>query len=176
MGKWMSAALVVASLVGCGLGAPPPRDPDGLPQKGAVLEAPSPVEVLRSRGVQLEGKGRPRVRENVRAAVTVTGVLAAEGKGMSVVVGQLGCGFSVNATGKAIISNGHARVTLNNRLPADSELSVILILDTDGDLKCTEVDQLWSGSLVTTQYDLDLALDLATLEPAENWMCFAATP
>lgn len=185
MGRWMSAVVVV-SLSGCGLGVvvPVERQPDGLPKPGTVVSLGPDAPVLR---LQLQPVDRQpptltalpaevharKVRDAVGVGVNVSNVLGAEGKTLSVVVGEAGCGFSVNATGKAVVANGVAHVTLDSKLPADRELTVMLVLDTDGDGKCSAADALWSTGVVTTQEDFSLAINLASLEPGENWLCFA---
>ncbi|MBS1152465.1 MAG: hypothetical protein H6Q89_4163, partial [Myxococcaceae bacterium] len=109
---------------------------------------------------------------DVGVEVELKGLLAAEGQQLTVVVGQAGCGFWVQASGKATVVNGVARVTLSG-LPSGSQSELMVSLDTDGDGKCSEADTVWSQVLIVPQAHSTLSLDLSAMESGPNWMCFA---
>lgn len=170
MGRFVGAVAVLAVVSGCGTeGAP--AEPGGV----AVLIGTPSVKERRLLPTTVVTTAVPpaKAREGVRAGLQVRVPGASEGQLLSVVIGMAGCGFSVDAVGKAKVVNGVAQIRLNRPLPADAQREVVLSLDADGDGRCTEADTMWSGLVVTGQDDLLVTLDLEELEPGPSWMCFS---
>jgi hypothetical protein len=185
MGKLMMAAMMTV-LAGCGLGALPEQaDAKLTPESMAAIPevpyervslqaqplAPGKDPVFLARARQQFVKQQV-LHDHVSATVNVAGVLGAEGKTLKAIVGQAGCGFATMGIGSATVSNGVAHVTLSG-IPSDTQLDLVLSMDSDGNGECTEADSMWMGQLVTTQSNVTVSVDLTALEASPNWMCFA---
>lgn len=164
MGKWMAVLVVMA---GCGVGTTARDD-------GPYLIGTPELRTRRLPTATTTAPIPKAPRETVRAVLDLQAPQGHEGQRLSVLVGLVGCGISVDAVGSAKIEGGRAHVRLNRAVPADQIRQVILTLD-DGDGVCTENDLMWSAELVTGQLDLDVTLDLEALEVGPSWMCWGAT-
>lgn len=173
MGKWMSAVVAAVALVGCG----------GEPVQGQVYEGPGGQAMLIGTPMVRERRLLPKIveapppakpRESVRAELEVVVPGASEGRRLHVMLGSLGCGIFVEATGSAVVRNGRVHIQLNRALMADSSRTVFISLDGNADGACTGADTMWSATLDTAQNDVSVSLDLEELEGGPSWMCFGA--